>query len=108
VNDAEGNDDTHTTDETNNPYANAGQLTSRDTPGDGVVHAQGAHGDTLEIRMHFQEFARLDLGGAWRRISDTSPWRFHFRVIKFRGPLGLGINRWFNSGSNSALDNAGF
>jgi hypothetical protein len=102
ANNAEGNDDTHTGDETNNPYANAGVLTSRDTPADFVNDAQGSVSDTLEIRMHFQEFARLDLGGAWHTISPPQPWRFHLRA------RNLPILGWVNNASTSALDNAGF
>ncbi|MCP5419933.1 MAG: hypothetical protein H6970_07280 [Gammaproteobacteria bacterium] len=117
--DAEGNDDTHNTDEDNNPYDNfhgdiaipflgvlvpvdlRDQLTSEDKPFLKMPHAMGADGDTVELRMHFREFTRLQLGTKWNRISDWFLWRVH---IKLRRTAG----KWANNGSTTAADNAGF
>jgi hypothetical protein len=119
ANDAEGNDDTHTGDEDNNPYDNPhftvtnpltgtsvtvdlrDQLTSEDTPNLRMPHALGANGDTVELRMHFREFTRLQLGTTWHRISDWFLWRAHIKVQRTAG-------KWANNGSSTAPDNAGF
>jgi hypothetical protein len=119
ANDAEGSDDTHNTDEDNNPYDNPhftvvipfsgtsvtvdlrDQLTSEDTPSLRMPHAVGANGDTVELRMHFREFTRIQLGTTWHRISDWFLWRAHIKVQRTAG-------KWANSGTTTAPDNAGF
>jgi hypothetical protein len=119
ANDAEGNDDTHTADEDNNPYDNPhftiaipfsrtsvtvdlrDQLTSEDTPGFQLPHALGANGDTVELRAHFREFTRIQLGTTWHRISDWFLWRAHMKIQRTAG-------KWANNGSSTAPDNAGF
>jgi hypothetical protein len=99
--DVVGNDDSSTNDETNNPYANAGVLTSRDNPADDITQGLGVNGDVFEKRTHFGEFARVELDGHWYRISAFHDWRQHLLFRKVAG-------RWANNGSNIAEDNAGF
>jgi outer membrane protein OmpA-like peptidoglycan-associated protein len=101
ANDALGNDDTHTTDETNDPYSNGGVCTARDNPRMSIRNSTGSDGDTFETRFHFHEFLRVNLDTKWYRASDFSLWRFHAR---FRRAAGA----WTNSGSSFARDNAGF
>jgi len=119
VNDAEGNDDTHNADEDNNPYDNPhgtfiipvfggtvkydlrNQLTSEDKPKFQLPHALGANGDTVELRAHFREFTRIQLGTTWHRISDSFLWRAHMKIKRTAG-------KWANDGSTTARDNAGF
>jgi hypothetical protein len=103
ANNVEGNDDTHTGDENNDPYGSGGTLTSHDPPSDFIEHNQGADGDTFEIRAHFQEIARLEYRRTWWRISHALPWRFHIRTRK--DPT---THRWVNDGTSAALDNDGF
>ena len=90
----------------NNPYTD-GRMSSADKMGVAINRAAGNSGDIVEARFHFQEFVRLDLGSKWRQISDDHPWKLNHRVVKF-DVSSLGISRWFDFGSNSALDNAGF
>lgn len=95
----EGNDDSSTADETNDPYG--GTITSSDTPGTVFNNAGGANGDTLEQHDQFLEFVRLELNRTWWVISKMYPWRTHLRVSKVGG-------LWTNNGSDAASDNAGF
>ena len=95
----EGNDDSGTGDETNDPYG--GTMTSVDTPVDNLSHAGGADGDTFEERAHFLEFVRLELARTWWVVSNMFPWRVHMRVRKAAG-------RWVDNGTTAAADNAGF
>ncbi|HJQ55673.1 MAG TPA: hypothetical protein VJ890_02125, partial [Vineibacter sp.] len=99
--DIEGNDDRTPNEETNNPYANGGMLTGVDTPGMGIANGGGADGNTWERRLHFREFARVELAGTWHRISDFFPWRIHVRFRKAGG-------KWLDDGTNKATNNAGF
>ena len=102
-----GNDDSTTTDpEDNNPYPD-GLMSGFDRVRVHIRNAAGVTRDIFQARIQFQEFARLDLGGAWRQISDDHPWKLHFRIVKIAIPA-VGINQWFNAGSFGALDNAGF
>lgn len=101
ANAALGNDDSNTCDETNNPYENCGLLTSIDNPTIPMRNATGADGDTFELRIHFREFLRVNLGTTWYRASDSSLWRFH---VRFRRAGGV----WTDNGSSLAQDNAGF
>jgi len=66
-----------------------------------MTHAKGANGDTVEWRLHFIEFTRLELNGTWYRISDDFPWRLHIKMKKVAG-------KWTNDGSSKAKNNAGF
>jgi hypothetical protein len=95
----QGNDDSSTLDETNDPYA--GTMTSNDGPGTVLSHTAGADGDTFETRFHLLEFVRLELARAWWVISGMFPWRVHMRVRKAAG-------RWVDDGTDAAADNAGF
>ena len=101
ANDALGNDDTHTGDETNDPYANAGVCTATDDPLMVIDNSTGADGDTFETRFQFHEILRVNLATRWYRASDLSLWRFHAR---FRRAAGA----WVNNGSTFARNNNGF
>jgi hypothetical protein len=102
INDVEGNDDSGTGDEINQPYVNNfAKLISSDRPHNSVAHRAGNDSDTFEIRAHFREFTRLEIEGVWYRISDFYPWKIHFRYIKVNG-------FWENDGSLIGLDNNGF
>jgi hypothetical protein len=79
----EGNDDSSTGDETNDPRA----MTSSDTPTDNLAHAGGADGDSFEERAHFQEFVRLELARRWWVISHVPVTCPHARA-EGRWPLG--------------------
>ena len=98
-----GNDDAGTGDEDNDPYSNPdiGLLVGRDTPTRVMKHNEGANGNTVEWRLHFVEFARLEINGKWYLISDQSPWRVHYKLKKTGG-------KWVDNGSHKAQDNAGF
>jgi len=98
-----GNDDKGTDDpEDNNPYAlNVGKLTGGDHPEFAMRNSTGSDGDTFEMRFHFTEFARLELGTTWYRISDPVYWRAHY---KFKNYVGL----WADDGSFGAADNSGW
>lgn len=99
-----GNDDTHVGEpEDNNPYTNPGHrvLTGLDTPTDGLKHSIGSNGDTVEIRFHCQEFARLEIGGNWYQISPDYSWKIHWLWIKNAG-------RWADNGCILELNNNGF
>jgi outer membrane protein OmpA-like peptidoglycan-associated protein len=101
VNDALGNDDTHDTDENNDPYANAGVVTATDDPFIILDNATGADGDTFELRYQFHEFLRVNLDTRWYRASDFSLWRFHARFRRVGGA-------WTDDNSTFAQNNAGF
>jgi hypothetical protein len=95
----EGNDDSSTDDETNDPYGPG--MTSKDSPTDALAHTGGSDGDTFEDRIQFQEFVRLELDKTWWVISHMFPWRFHGRVRKVAGS-------WVNNATSAAPDNAGW
>jgi hypothetical protein len=113
-----GNDDAWTGEQDNNPYdaqtpntqlgrdfgdhtSMPGTLTGFDTPSRGILNSQGSDGDTVEWRLHFQEFTRLDINGKWYLISDHFPWRVHYKLKKVSG-------KWKDDGSNKAKNNQGF
>ncbi len=120
-----GNDDTGVTDEDNNPYSTAesirntsppvfpaiGQLGSQDKPTSPFMKqlaAPGSNGDTLQVRVHFVEFVRLQIGDNstagyrnWYRVSDFFPWKTHILYRKMSGV-------WEDNGSFQTLDNADF
>jgi hypothetical protein len=121
--DCVGNDDTHTGDERNDPYnAQAagggfpnkpvGSICSIDPPTIPVlVDRAGANNDTVEVRVQFGEFVRLQIGDSgaagyrnWYRISDFSNWRHHGRLIKAGGAGGT----WNNNASVSDATNNGW
>jgi hypothetical protein len=47
----------------------------------GLAFPNPAQTHKLEFRVHFEEFARVELAGHWYRISDFDPWRI---VMRFR------------------------
>lgn len=98
-----GNDDAGTGDEDNNPYTapHVGELWGIDRPARSLAHTAGADGNTVEWRLHFKEFARLEINRKWYLISDEFPWRVHLKMKKVSG-------KWTNNGSNKAKNNAGF
>jgi len=97
----EGNDDRSTGDENNDPYSNGSKLNGFDQPGLGISHAAGSNGDTVEWRLHFREFNRLEINKKWFRISDDFLWRMHFKMKKANG-------QWDNDQSVKELNNAGW
>jgi hypothetical protein len=99
-----GNDDAGTGDpEDNNPYndPDKGALTGFDLPTRIMRHSVGANGDTVEWRLHFLEFTRVEIGGKWFKISDDFPWRTHIRMQRVAG-------KWVDNGSLNELNNNGF
>jgi hypothetical protein len=104
---AEGNDDTHTYGEGNDPYSidSLGKLRSSDHPSVPMFAHTGSILDTYEERYHFREFVRIELNGNWYRMSEYNPWRVHYKYEK-RYVDGSFI--WQNNGSNQANDNEGF
>jgi hypothetical protein len=79
----EGNDDAHVDDEKNDPYLTGGALTSNDNPTRDGYTLQGGHiGASYNRDVHFQEFARLEIGGKWYNISDPEDWGITFSLIK--------------------------
>lgn len=71
----------------------------------------------LEFRIHFQHFARLELGGAWHNISDPFPWRFHVLIKKVSELIdGQDYNNdgfatselWIDNGTHNGTDNSPF
>lgn len=122
-----GNDDANVADEDNDPYdGNAwavptagarGSLFTRDRPTMRLDPGLGVAGNTVEIRRHFLEFVRVELGGVWYRASDFLPWRQHVRLIKrSEAAVGADLNGdgdmlddvWVDDGSSVAEDNGGF
>jgi hypothetical protein len=85
-------------------------MSGYDRPGFNLNDRVGTYNDTFEARVQFQEFVRLDLGGAWRQISDDHPWKVHWLLEKpgFLAFYLLRRTEWRNAGSFGALDNAGF
>ncbi len=96
-----GDDDSRNKlDETNNPYP-LGKLTGTDTPSRTWKETVGQNGNTIEHRLHFQEFTRLEINKKWFRVSVPKYWRVHFKFKKVSG-------KWVNNLSSKALDNAEF
>jgi hypothetical protein len=97
-----GNDDSGVGDETNNPYSGSiGKLLGEDKPNRIMLNSVGADGDTVEWRLHFSEFSRINLGTKWYRISNGYEWKVHYKMKKVAG-------KWENDNSLKATDNAGF
>ena len=97
ANDIIGNDDAGTGDEDNDPYTapDVGKLKSVDEPASGAKHAAGNLDDTLELRLHFREFTRLELDSTWYRMSDFFEWRFHQNLKKVaisEAAVGVDLN----------------
>src|SRR5690606_7353194 len=99
-----GNDDTHPGDpEDNDPYTapGVGTITGTDFPTDGLSDSEGNDDDTVEIRLHCQEFLRIELNRNWFIASPNINWKIHFMWNKPGG-------NWEDNGSFIALDNIGF
>lgn len=98
-----GNDDAGVGDEDNDPYTSPHPriLWGIDTPSRYINHTAGANGNTVEWRLHFLEFTRLEINRKWYLISNYFPWRVHYKVKKEGG-------KWKDNGSNKATDNNGF
>lgn len=99
-----GNDDSDVSDEDNAPYSVStteylehaiGQITSRDRPNIWMPEVGSSDGDTIEERCNFSEFARLEIGEKWYRISDYLDWRFVLKVKMVSG-------EWTNDGCETA------
>lgn len=116
-----GNDDKGVADEDNDPYtvgfAPIGAILAQDAPTRIILDADGAVGDTFELRLHFREFARVLLDTNWYRISNYQLWRIHHRGIKadesvdgtdYDGDGNQTDVFWIDNGTTIALDNAGF
>ncbi len=88
-------------DEDDNPYSDAGTLASWDHPTLGAGNSSGAVGDTIEFRVQFGEFARLEIGTTWHRVSDFYLWRIHFNIRRVAGA-------WQNDNTTKELSNAGW
>ena len=101
ANDAQGNDDSNVLDENDDSYCNGGVVTATDDPQVPLANSTGANGDTFEMRMHFREFLRVNLGTTWYRASDFSLWRLHARFSRVGGA-------WTNNASTFAQNNTGF
>jgi len=109
-----GNDDVGVNDEVNTPTQ--GQIISWDNPRLPPVRDDGGQvGDTIEIRMQFQEFARLEIEGKWYVVSDPVPWRHHVKLIKadeaadnqdYNNNGNRTDKLWIDNGSEAEPDNA--
>jgi hypothetical protein len=97
-----GNDDDTAGDEDSNPYdqgaGTPGQGTKATLRADDVAQrpffdAKGFHqqqepgedGDTYRTRLHFREFARVQLGKTWFRCSEFKLRRFHMSAKRLEG-----------------------
>ena len=81
-----GNDDRSQTTEVNAPTVEDPSLEDNDLVQNFVLHALGAVNDTLEFRLHFVEFARVEIGGQWYVVSNRLNWRVHFKFKKGNAP----------------------
>ena len=101
-----GNDDSSFADEDDDPYNAAtgilahaiGEISSHDTPTTWIPEAGSSNGDTLEEYDYFGEFARLEIGSRWYRVSDFLDWKF---VTK----LKMQSNQWTNNGCTTVTGN---
>ena len=119
-----GNDDPSWQEEDNVPYDSPMyRLVGPDAPYYPLKDSVGANGDTFEARVHFRVFARLQLAGAWYRISswDGGLFRVHFKFRKedtAEASIDRDINGdldktdtfsvWRDDGTSAATDNSGF
>jgi len=108
-NDAEGNDDWSPDEDSGNPYEAftsvgtpedshaIGELTSTDRPSSSISDSGFAINETFEEKDSFREFARLNIGTKWYRISDFVNWHFTLKVKNENGTL-------INNGSSQGSD----
>lgn len=78
----EGNDDASPLlDEDDNPYqgtlGQAGEILSTDNVAANTLDSAGINGDEVLVKAWFREFARLQIGTVWYKVSKYFPWRFH-------------------------------
>jgi hypothetical protein len=81
-----------------------------DTPTNPVfIRAAGDANDTVEFRLHFREFVRLQIGKSaepgyrnWYRVSDYTLWR-HVGKVK-KNP----VQWWIDDGSVAEKNNEGW
>jgi len=113
----EGNDSTPANQDPYFPGGTPGFLLDEDGPREMVKTNAGAVGDVFESKWHFGEFARLDIGAKWYRISDYSLWRLHSKLKKvsevaddqdYNGDGDKIDSVWIDDGSTSEGDNQGF
>ncbi len=99
-----GNADAEVSDEDNNPYDVSPALykvTSGKAYTAGVTDTSGIDDDTIEFRLHFQEYVRVLLSGVWFDISDFEEWKIHYKFKKVSGA-------WANDGTLRENNNTGF
>ena len=91
-----GNDDSSVDDESNDPYGTTyvhgyvptvppGGLLSVDAPKIAVAHAAGTNSEKVSWVLDLKEFARLELGGVWYRVSDDTEWHIYLRLQRSAG-----------------------
>jgi hypothetical protein len=117
-----GNDDTSYSDEDNDPYEDKedqpgnpgtktpkGKVASSDYPKTPeFIDAAGDNGDTVQWKIHFQEFVRLQIGvnlysgyKNWYRVSELKKWRYLVKLKKQGGT-------WEDDGCVSEENNNGW
>ena len=124
--DTEGNDDGGSGTgqpgdfEDDDPYTtpNIGKLTDMDRPViPGVMDASGAIGDSLEWRLQFRSFVRLEIGNQWYRVSDYFYWKLHSKLKKaseatdntdYNSDGDKTDTLWINNSSVADATNSGF
>jgi hypothetical protein len=90
-----GNDDGSTVGESNDPYANNGQLTDTDNPSSLASRFDGAPGDWINFAHHFREFTRLRVNGTWYRISPFYEYQLDLKFNKTsNGWIPDSSSRW--------------
>ena len=60
-------------------------MLSTDAPKIIIAHAAGTDGEKLSWVLDLKEFARLELGGKWYRISDDTEWHINLRLQRANG-----------------------
>ena len=101
-----GNDDSGFGDEENHPYSAAtgsiphgvGEISSFDGPSIWIPEAGSSNGHTLEEHDLFGEFARLNIGSNWYRISSFVDWK---TVAK----LSMQNGQWSDGGCSTSTGN---
>jgi hypothetical protein len=101
-----GNDDSGYSDEENDPYAAAtgtiphgiGEISSLDGQTIWIPEAGSSNGHIIEVYDLFGEFARLNVGPKWYRISSFVDWK---SVAKF----SMQNSQWTNGGCLTSTGN---
>jgi hypothetical protein len=105
----EGNDDSPSTVVNNDPYSSTpiGFLSDSLTSFMPVLYNQGpSSNDEVEMRIHYQEFLRLEIRGVWYRVSDYYDFRHQPGLIYEKRPL-LGWV-WWNHATRADNTNGGW